>query len=80
LKKVFSLPAGAARLILNDVTRARKSHRPWIHRVKLDKSSNHQDWSGCWIGQDIHHLKEEALAKRIYDADIILFYVHGMNS
>lgn len=77
LRKVFSLPAGAARLILNDVTRARKSHRPWIHRVKLNPKVP-QDWSGCWIGDKIHDLDHEALMKRVYDADIILFYVHGM--
>jgi hypothetical protein len=43
----------------------------------LDKSQL-QDWSGCWIGENIHGLKHDALMKRIYDADIILFYVHGM--
>lgn len=77
LKKVFSLPAPAARLILNDVTRARKSHRPWIHNVKLDPTQA-QDWSGCWIGEKIHDLNNEGLMKRVYDADIVLFYVHGM--
>lgn len=77
LKKVFSLPAPAARLILNDITRARKSHRPWIHKVKLDHNQP-QDWSGCWIGENIHDLNNEALMKRVYEADIVLFYVHGM--
>ncbi|GAA5798561.1 Alpha/Beta hydrolase protein [Helicostylum pulchrum] len=76
LKKVFSLPAPAARLILNDVTRARKSHKPWIHKVKL--SQHHlQDWSGCWIGENIHDLNQDDLMKRVYDADIVIFYVHG---
>ncbi|KAI7892618.1 alpha/beta hydrolase fold-domain-containing protein [Mucor mucedo] len=76
LKKVFSLPAPAARLILNDVTRARKSHRPWIHKVKLNPNQA-QDWSGCWIGENIHDLNHEGLMKRVYEADIVLFYVHG---
>lgn len=77
LKKVFSLPAPAARLILNDVTRARKSHRQWIHRVKLNRNNEPQDWSGCWIGENIHDLNHEGLMKRVYEADIVLFYVHG---
>ncbi|KAI8639255.1 Alpha/Beta hydrolase protein [Parasitella parasitica] len=76
LRKVFSLPAPAARLILNDVTRARKCHLPWIHRVKLNPHQN-QDWSGCWIGENVEKLDEQALLQRIYEADIILFYVHG---
>lgn len=77
LRKVFSLPAPAARLILNDITRARKCHLPWIHRVKLNPHQN-QDWSGCWIGENVQKLDEQALLKRIHEADIILFYVHGM--
>lgn len=78
LRKVFSLPAPAARLILNDVTKARKSHKPWIYRVKLTPNKP-QDWSGCWIGENIHNLSPEALMKRVYDADLVLFYVHGKN-
>lgn len=76
LRKVFSLPAPAARMILNDITRARKCHLPWIHRVKLNPHQS-QDWSGCWIGDNVQKLDEQALLKRIHDADIILFYVHG---
>ncbi|KAI7907876.1 Alpha/Beta hydrolase protein [Cokeromyces recurvatus] len=76
LRKIFALPAPAARLILNDITRARKSHLSWIHRVKLG-THNQYDWSGCWIGENIQKLDDQALLKRIYDADIILFYVHG---
>ncbi|GAN02724.1 alpha/beta hydrolase fold domain containing protein [Mucor ambiguus] len=76
LRKVFSLPAPAARMILNDITRARKCHLPWIHRVKLNPHQS-QDWSGCWIGENVQKLDEQALLKRIQEADIILFYVHG---
>ncbi|CEP19627.1 hypothetical protein [Parasitella parasitica] len=76
LRKIFSLPAPAARLILNDVTRARTCHLPWIHRVKLNPHQN-QDWSGCWIGENVEKLDEPALLQRIYEADVILFYVHG---
>ncbi|KAI9474092.1 MAG: Alpha/Beta hydrolase protein [Benjaminiella poitrasii] len=76
LRKVFALPAPAARLILNDVTRARKPHLSWIHRVKSDRHQQ-QDWTGCWIGENIQKLDEQGLSKRIRDADIILFYVHG---
>ncbi|KAF7726870.1 hypothetical protein EC973_008377 [Apophysomyces ossiformis] len=72
LRKVFSLPAPAARLILNDVTRPRKSHRPWIHKVPWNK-----EWSGCWIGEEVSHLNQTALQERIDQADIIFFYVHG---
>jgi hypothetical protein len=76
LKKVFSMPAPAARLILNDISKARKSHQPWIHRVKLDPNV-HQDWSGCWIGENIQHLSQEELLVRVHEADIVMFYVHG---
>ncbi|KAI9254227.1 Alpha/Beta hydrolase protein [Sporodiniella umbellata] len=72
LKKVFSLPAPAARLILNDVTKPRSSHKPWIHKVPWNN-----EWSGCWIGENINGLSGEDLNKRIYEADIVLFNVHG---
>ncbi|KAI8380566.1 Alpha/Beta hydrolase protein [Choanephora cucurbitarum] len=76
LKKVFAMPAPAARLILNEITRDRTCHRPWIQRVKLDPKVQ-QDWSGCWIGHQIHDLDKDALMKRVYEADVVLFYVHG---
>ncbi|KAG0168954.1 hypothetical protein DFQ28_011389 [Apophysomyces sp. BC1034] len=72
LRKVFSLPAPAARLILNDVTRPRKSHRTWIHKVPWNK-----EWSGCWIGENVSKLDATALQQRIDQADIVFFNVHG---
>ncbi|KAG0170450.1 hypothetical protein DFQ28_002071 [Apophysomyces sp. BC1034] len=71
LRKVFSLPAPAARLILNDVTRPRKAHKPWIRKVA------HEDWSGCWIGENLEKLDDAALQDRIAEADLIFFNVHG---
>ncbi len=73
LKKVFSLPAPAARLILNDVTKPRSSHKPWIKKVSWNN-----EWSGCWIGEDVNRLNNEELYKRIQDADIVIFNVHGL--
>ncbi|KAI8985918.1 Alpha/Beta hydrolase protein [Pilobolus umbonatus] len=72
LRKIFSAPAPAARLILNDVTRPRKIHKPWIHKVKWN-----EDWSGCWIGEKVNKISEEELNARIHDADIVFFFVHG---
>ncbi|RCH98835.1 hypothetical protein CU097_014223 [Rhizopus azygosporus] len=72
LKKVFSLPAPAARLILNDITKPRSSHKPWIRKVAWNN-----EWSGCWLGENVSQLDEESLSKRIYNADVILFNVHG---
>ncbi|KAI8881197.1 alpha/beta-hydrolase [Backusella circina FSU 941] len=72
LRKVFSLPAPAARLILNDITRARKEHKPWIHKIPKN-----DDWSGCWIGENVSKLDADGLTQRINDADIVFFYVHG---
>ncbi|KAG1145920.1 hypothetical protein G6F37_001094 [Rhizopus arrhizus] len=72
LKKVFSLPAPAARLILNDVTKPRSSHKPWILKVPWNN-----EWSGCWIGENVNQLNHEELVKRIQNADIIFFNVHG---
>ncbi|KAI7871836.1 alpha/beta hydrolase fold-domain-containing protein [Spinellus fusiger] len=72
LRRVFALPAPAARLILNDITRPRKSHKPWIWRVL-----KHPAWSGCWIGDGIHGLSEGQLHSRIEAADVIIFNVHG---
>jgi hypothetical protein len=72
LRKVFSLPAPAARLILNDITRARKEHKPWIHKIPKN-----DDWSGCWIGENVSKLDPEGLTQRINEADIVFFYVHG---
>ncbi|KAI8079615.1 Alpha/Beta hydrolase protein [Gilbertella persicaria] len=68
LRKVFSLPAPAARFILNEITKARPCHQSWIYRVK------EHDWSGCWIGQDIEN---QDVFKRVQEADVVLFYVHG---
>ncbi|KAI9317182.1 Alpha/Beta hydrolase protein [Dichotomocladium elegans] len=72
LRKVFAYPAPAARMILNDLTRPRKSHKPWIHKVPWNQS-----WSGCWIGEQVSSLDEIALQRRIDQADIVLFNVHG---
>ncbi|KAG1472014.1 hypothetical protein G6F56_001787 [Rhizopus delemar] len=72
LKKVFSLPAPAARLILNDVTKPRSSNKPWIYKVPWN-----DEWSGCWIGENVNKLNTEELNKRVQNADIILFNVHG---
>lgn len=72
LRKVFAYPAPAARMILNDITRPRNSHKPWIHKVPWN-----QEWSGCWIGEKVSKLDEIALRRRIAQADIIFFNVHG---
>ncbi|KAG2230882.1 hypothetical protein INT48_003045, partial [Thamnidium elegans] len=72
LRKVFSLPAPAARLILDDITKPLKSHKSWIHKVPWNG-----EWSGCWIGEDVKKLDKETLLKRINDCDIVLFNVHG---
>ncbi|GAA5808349.1 hypothetical protein MFLAVUS_001740 [Mucor flavus] len=62
LRKVFSLLAPAARLILDDVTKPLKSHKPWIHKVPWNG-----EWSGCWIGEDKHYQNESMI--------VILFYL-----
>lgn len=72
LRKVFAYPAPAARIILNDITRPRKEHRPWIHKVPWN-----QAWSGCWIGENVNKLDDIALRRRIAQADIVFFNVHG---
>lgn len=77
LKRAFVLPTSAARFFVNDLTKPRKSHLPWIHKVKLDPNGP-QQWHGCWIGKDVRKLSKDALLQRIHDADLILFYVHGI--
>jgi hypothetical protein len=72
LRRVFSLPTPAARLILKDVTKPRGIHKPWIHKVAANN-----DWAGCWIGENIRQLDKASLMKRINDADVVFFYVHG---
>ncbi|KAJ2961171.1 hypothetical protein NQZ79_g3475 [Umbelopsis isabellina] len=72
LRKVFAMPAPAARLILNDVTRARKEHKPWIKKVTWNL-----EWKGCWIGEDVSNLDEGAIRQRIDEADVVFFNVHG---
>lgn len=71
LRKVFAMPAPAARLILNDITKPRKSHKPWIRKA------THQDWSGCWIGEQVSLLTDDQLNERIRLADVVIFNVHG---
>lgn len=37
-----------------------------------------EDWKGAWIGPGISECKEEAqLLKRIREADMIIYKVHG---
>lgn len=72
LRKVFALPAPAARLVLDDITKPRKSHRSWYKKVPWN-----QEWTGCWIGENIQKVDDKGLAERIEKADIILFNVHG---
>ncbi|KAI8086424.1 alpha/beta hydrolase fold-domain-containing protein [Halteromyces radiatus] len=72
LRKVFTLPAPAARLVLDDITKPRKSHRSWYKKVPWN-----QEWTGCWIGENIQKVDDKGLAERIEKADIIIFNVHG---
>ncbi|KAI8146568.1 Alpha/Beta hydrolase protein [Fennellomyces sp. T-0311] len=72
LRKVFAYPAPAARMILNDITRPRKAHKSWIHKVPWNNV-----WSGCWIGEQVNKLDQIALQRRIDQADVIFFNVHG---
>ncbi|GAN09859.1 conserved hypothetical protein [Mucor ambiguus] len=72
LRKVFSLPSPAARLLLHDITKPRSSHKPWIHKVPWNG-----EWSGCWVGENVRKLDKASLMKRINDCDIVLFNVHG---
>ncbi|KAG1457222.1 hypothetical protein G6F55_006060 [Rhizopus delemar] len=72
LRKTFSLPVSAARLILNDLAKPRSSHKPWIKKVAWNN-----EWSGCWIGEDVNRLDNEELYKRIQDADIVIFNLIG---
>ncbi|KAI9481662.1 MAG: Alpha/Beta hydrolase protein [Benjaminiella poitrasii] len=72
LRKVFSLPSPASRLILNDITKPRSKHKSWIHKVPWN-----DEWSGCWIGENVRKLDKQALLKRIHDSDLVLFNVHG---
>lgn len=72
LRKVFSLPSPAARLLLHDITKPRASHKPWIHKVPWNG-----EWSGCWIGENVRKMDKASLMKRINDCDIVLFNVHG---
>lgn len=73
LRKVFSLPSPAARLLLHDITKPRSSHKPWIHKVPWNG-----EWSGCWVGENVRKLDKASLLKRINDCDIVLFNVHGI--
>ncbi|CEP18970.1 hypothetical protein [Parasitella parasitica] len=72
LRKVYSLPSPAARLLLHDLTKPRSSHKPWIHKVPWNG-----EWSGCWIGENVRKLDNASLMKRIDECDIVLFNVHG---
>ncbi|KAI8092982.1 Alpha/Beta hydrolase protein [Halteromyces radiatus] len=71
LRKAFAMPAGAARLILNDITKPRASHKPWIRKV------SHPEWSGCWIGEQVSTLDDDSLYERVEQADVLIFNVHG---
>ncbi|KAI8068468.1 alpha/beta hydrolase fold-domain-containing protein [Gongronella butleri] len=72
LRKVFALPAPAARLLLDDITKPRKAHKSWYKKVKWNG-----EWSGCWIGENIQKVDDQGLADRIAKADIVIFNVHG---
>ncbi|CAO3675814.1 unnamed protein product [Rhizopus microsporus] len=74
LKRMFTLPAPAARLILNDIIKPKKIHKQWIYRVRRRENKG---WFGCWIGDNLHKLDSVSLLKRVHEADVILFYVHG---
>ncbi|CAO3578531.1 unnamed protein product [Absidia cylindrospora] len=71
LRKAFALPAPAARLVLNDITKPRSSHKPWIRKVA------HPEWSGCWIGEHVSVLDNERIQERVDQADVVIFNVHG---
>ncbi|KAG1171367.1 hypothetical protein G6F70_007063 [Rhizopus microsporus] len=71
---MFTLPAPAARLILNDIIKPKKIHKQWIYRVRRRENKG---WFGCWIGDNLHKLDSVSLLKRVHEADVILFYVHG---
>ncbi|ORX54084.1 alpha/beta-hydrolase [Hesseltinella vesiculosa] len=72
LRRIFALPAPAARLLLDDITKPRKIHRSWYKKVPWNG-----EWSGCWIGENLQKVDDQGLADRIAKADIIIFNVHG---
>ncbi|KAG1447684.1 hypothetical protein G6F56_009180 [Rhizopus delemar] len=72
LRKTFSLPASTARLILNDIAKPRSSHKSWIRQVPWNN-----EWSGCWIGENVNQVDGDELSKKIHAADIVFFNVHG---
>ncbi|ORX47145.1 alpha/beta-hydrolase [Hesseltinella vesiculosa] len=71
LRKAFAMPAKPARLLLDDITKPRSSHKPYIRKVKS------LEWNGCWIGEKVAGMDEMRLLERIERADVIIFNVHG---
>ncbi|OZJ03400.1 hypothetical protein BZG36_04010 [Bifiguratus adelaidae] len=67
----FSLPTKAARAILEDITKPLKEHKPWIRKSTSDK------WKGYWIGEEVSNASDEEIDRRVRQADVVLFYVHG---
>ncbi|KAI8067933.1 Alpha/Beta hydrolase protein [Gongronella butleri] len=71
LRKTFAMPAKPARLLLDDITKPRSCHKPYIRKVKSP------EWNGCWIGEKVANLDDMQIMERVERADVVIFNVHG---
>jgi hypothetical protein len=72
IQTILALPASVSRYVIADFTAPKKSQWSWIRMIEK------QDWKGAWIGSGLSECKDEGhLLKRIREADMIIYKVHG---
>ncbi|KAI7907676.1 Alpha/Beta hydrolase protein, partial [Cokeromyces recurvatus] len=68
----LSLPPTISRFLIADFTAPTRSQRQWIKMIQQPH------WKGAWIGPALSLCENDnQLSKRIHDADLIIFNVHG---
>jgi hypothetical protein len=74
IQTILALPASVSRYLIADFTAPKKSQLSWIRMIER------QQWKGAWIGPSLSECKDEGhLRKRIREADMIIYKVHGIH-
>ncbi|KAL0080121.1 Alpha/Beta hydrolase protein [Phycomyces blakesleeanus] len=71
IRKIIAMPPRAARIALKEMTKPSKKQRRWIKKVKSP------EFKGAYIGYRMKYHSRKDAEKRIKDADLVIFKIHG---
>lgn len=74
IKNLFLLPSSLSKPIADTLTQPLSEQKPYIRKFDNDH------WKGALIMPEIEKCDDESAIRRLINADIIIFEVHGRQS